>query len=255
MILDWPARPGRPVAIRLHADTGGYALWIEDAGWFGIDLEASEIRLPSRGNQLRTEERLWGMPSLLMFMHRGDMPLHAGAVEIGGKAVLYTAPSKFGKTTLSAALWTAGHRLLSEDLSRVRLTSQTAVLPGPAMLRVRHDMAERLSISDAIRVGEDSDRVHFALEVDRRGDSHPVPIAGLVILREGDEPLLSRVDPATALKDLWVVTFHLPDRDAIAFSQLGQLVDTVPVWNLVRPLRLDALPSTITMIERVANEA
>ena len=55
---------------------------------------------------------------------------------------------------MAAAFHRAGHRVLSEDTTCVRLGPEQAVVPGPAMLRVRHDVAAELELPSVRRVGE-----------------------------------------------------------------------------------------------------
>ena len=81
---------------------------------------------------------------------------------------------------MAAAFHRAGHRVLSEDTTCVRLGPEPAVVPGPAMLRVRHDVAAELELPSVRRVGESDDRVHYAL-VDP-GDCEPVPVRAVVFL-------------------------------------------------------------------------
>jgi hypothetical protein len=191
---------------------------------------------------------MWSLPVALCFAHRGDVPLHAAAVEVEGEAVLLAAPRTWGKTTLAAGFVAAGYRLLSEDLSCVRASEAPLVIPGPAMLRIRHDVADRISVDGAEPVGRDDDRVHFALQPSTRGSSSPVPLRALVLLRPSDEPpCLTRVPQAEALPDLWSLGFRLPGEASFraAFGGLAELVDHVPVWNFFRPLRLDALDAAV----------
>ncbi len=54
-----------------------------------------------------------GVPAAL-FQRRG-LVMHAAAVAIGGRSVLFTGPSKAGKSTLSATLGLRGHQVLADD--------------------------------------------------------------------------------------------------------------------------------------------
>src|SRR5207244_12530639 len=83
-------------------------------------------------------ERLrWGIPAALRCMHRGDLPLHAAAVEVESRALVLAAPGWHGKTTLALAFQRHGYRVLTEDLACCSLASTPKLLPGPALLRVR----------------------------------------------------------------------------------------------------------------------
>ncbi|HET9213777.1 MAG TPA: hypothetical protein VFN93_03410 [Gaiellaceae bacterium] len=256
LLTEWTPIPGRRVWARLYADGQGYRLWVEGFGSFGVDPRAPRVKLP-RGteNGVRREERLWGVPAMLCFLERGDLPLHAASVDVGGEAVLLAAPGYFGKTTLAAGFEAAGYRVLSEDVSCIRFSPEPSVVPGPAMLRVRRDVAHRLVLPGAREVASSDNRVHFSLDPDRRGDSRPVPLRAVVLLRGADDGIaLDRVPAAEALRDLWPLSFRLPtveDR-ARCFDGIARLAAGVRLWNLLRPLRL---PDLGRVVERIAADA
>ena len=244
----WIPRPDHPFEAELYEDGPLLKLWIKGTGWYEIDPELPAIRIPRDTDPIRREERTWGFPAAMCFIRRGDIPLHAAAVDVGGKALLLAAPGRFGKTTLAGSFLRSGHRLLSEDITCCRLGPVPEVVPGPAMLRVRHDVYERVDFPGTRQVGIDEDRVHLELDESARGDGSPVPIAGVVILRKGDRTTtLEAVAPAAAIQDLWALSFKLPnDRDhARSFRALVDFADRVPIWDLRRPLRYEELDGLI----------
>ncbi len=247
LLVEWRPTPELPLEARLYSDGRAFRLWI-GGGWFSVEPEEGRVEVPAGGG-LRTEERLWGIPALLCFRARGDLPLHAAAVEADGGAVLLAAPRTFGKTTMAAAFHRAGHRVLSEDTSCVSLAAGPAVVPGPAMLRVRHDVAERLELSRARRVAEDADRVHYAL--DEPGDCTPVPLRAVVFLDESDAgPELQRVEQPEAIRDLWALSFRLPIEDDVArsFAGVADLAASVPAFRLRRPFALEAVGDHVALV-------
>jgi hypothetical protein len=249
--------PANPLLARLYRDEARFHLWVDGGGWFGIDADRPAILVPAGADPLRREERLWSIPSLLCFVRRGDLPLHGAAVEIDGGALLLCGPSRAGKTTLAAAFVSAGHRLLTEDLACCRLSPAPAILPGPAMLRIRSDAYERLSLPGTTVVGHDDDRAHLALEGELRGDGRPVPLRGIALLRTGDETHGERLAPHDALRDLWALSLKLPDDEdrARCFHGLVQLTDGVPIWNFHRPLTYGGLPDAVRALARLAAAA
>jgi hypothetical protein len=252
-VLQWRPRPGRRWSADLYRRESGFALCVHEAGWFEVDPEQAAIRVPDGPETaVRREERLWGIPALLCFLQRGELPLHAAALEIDGRAVLLAGPGRAGKTTLAAALVSAGHRLLSEDLCCLRRSGDAwGVVPGPAMLRPRHDVAAGLRLPDAELVAEDADRVHLALARRERGSCEPVPLAAILLLRDSDGDIeLARVPASRALPDLWALSFRLPEEEdrARCFGGVTDLADRVPVLDLARPLRMDTLPSTVERV-------
>jgi hypothetical protein len=252
LVLEWRPIPGRQLHARLYHDVV-FRLWVAGVGSFTIDPRVPSITVPEADDTVRREERLWGIPAVVAFLQRGDTPLHAAAVEVNGDAVLLAAPSRFGKTTLAAGFHCAGFRLLAEDLSCIRTGPDAAVIPGPAMLRLRPDVAEALRLPAVEQVGEDEDRIHFALGAEGRGTCAPVPIRGIVLLRESmNGHSLERVPAAEAIPELWALSFKLPteaDRSR-CFNDLAGVADAVPVWNLSRPLSLKHLPATVRYIAR-----
>lgn len=254
LLVDWEARPNRPAHVKLHRAGSGFGLWVSDAGWYEIAPGANHITIPPSGNELRREERLWGMPSLLTFLNRGDLPLHAGAVDMDGAAVLFGGPTRHGKTTLAASLFDHGYRLLSEDLSCV--TRSGDVIPGPTMIRLRHDMAEAMDVRSTTPVGKDEERTHLAMTGPEAEDSSIVPLSAILLLEVADDIGLTRVDPMEALPSLWQITFHLPidDHSRWIFDRITELATTVPIFRFRRPLRLDAIPATIEAMQGIGSD-
>ncbi len=250
-IMEWSPDRGDTFRGRLLGEGSRYRLWIDGEGWYRIDVARRSIAVPESLDELRREERLWGVPLVLQILERGDLPLHAAAVEIAGQALLLAAPRRFGKSTLAAALSTAGHRLLSEDISCIRVGDRSAVIPGPAMLRVRRDIVDHLTIRGAHQVGSNDDRIHFAIDPDRRGDTSPVPLGAIVLLHamEGS-PRLERVDARRAVQELWTVSSGLPTPagKAMCFAGVVATARSVPTWHLWRPLTVESLPSVVRLL-------
>jgi hypothetical protein len=257
LLREW-VPPLLPHNVRLHAAGNGYRLWIEGAGWFGIEPDVPRITAPVDGDPVRREERVWGLPSLLCFRARGDVPLHAACVEIEGRALLLAAPGRFGKTTLAAAFAAAGFRVLAEDLSCLRPGTRPSVVPGPAMLRLRRDVVDLLRIPGARELGRDEERAHLSLE-GNRGNCDPVPIAGVVLLLKGDtDPILEPVAGADVVRDLWAVSFRIPtDEDrSRSFRDVAAFAHGTKAWQLTRRLRPDALqPSVDYLVEAVTRSS
>jgi hypothetical protein len=234
----------------------GYEFWTSDAGRYHADPEIGRIEIPATGDEIVREQRLWGIPAMLCYMHRGDFPLHAAAVEIGSGAVLFAAPSRYGKTTLALAFHRHGYRVLSEDLVCCRPGTPCAVLAGPALVRIRTDVYDGCPPSGTHVVTERPDRIYLGLDDDRKGGSAPVPIKALVFLREGDDVRIEPAKASVALADIWHLNFRLATNEfrARSFQQLAQLAGAVGSWNVHRPLRLESLDATVALIAERFNK-
>ena len=248
---DWPLQgTAYPARATLYEVPGGYEYWTSDAGRYFVDLERGRIEIPAEGDELLREQRLNGMPMLLSFAQRGDFSLHAAAVQVGAGAVILAAPSRFGKTTLAFAFHRQGHRLLSEDLVCYRPRTME-VFPGPALLRLRPDVYAGSPPDGMHVVAERPDRIFLGLDAGKRGSSAPVPISGIVFLREADTLRMEPAAVVDAVKDLWHLGFRMPTTEGRAgsFRQLTALAGAVPIWNVFRPLRLSSVDETVALIE------
>lgn len=250
-ILDWQTELG--VVARLYGGGRIFTFWADAVGWFRIAPFDGTIEVPDRDTDaLRREVQLWGVPTMLAFTRRGDLSLHAAAIDIDGAAVLVAAPGRFGKTTLSVAFHEAGHRLLSEDISRLQLDPEPLVMPGPAIVRMREDTFSGIPPAGMSVASRARGRVELAIDDVRRGDATPVPVHAIVLLREStDEGVrLQRVETMDAIPDLWTLAFRLPesvDRSR-AFQQVAAFADRVPVWNLFRPVTMGGLPDVVATV-------
>ena len=83
--------------------------------------------------------------------------------------------------------------MLSEDLTCCRMATRPEALPGPAVLRIRRDIADGLDVSGMEVVAEDTEKIHFGLERSLRGDGSPVQIK-VIALWLDDIPVDLHVD-------------------------------------------------------------
>ena len=253
LLGEWPLQGATsPAYARLYRVPDGFEYLTSDAGLFRVDIDQRRIHVPAADDKLLREQRLHGMPMVLAFIARGDISLHAAAVELGQGAVILAAPSRHGKSTLAMAFQRAGHRVLSEDLVCYRPTTGE-VIPGPALLRIRPDMHSEELPNGLFVAGRREDRVFVGFDPVTAGSSAPIQITGIVFLREATRLTVEPADPVTALRDLWHLNFRTGTEAsrATSFRSLSLLAGSVQVWNANRPLTLSALPNTVEMIRDV----
>jgi hypothetical protein len=251
-IAEWVPNDRNPIEAKLYQPgPNAFALSIKGGGWYHIDLEGMRISTPERPRNLAGSIRLLGLPLLLCCLARGDSTLHAAAVQVDDQAILLAAPGQHGKTSLSASFVAQGHRLLSEDLSCLRASPLGVdLIPGPTGLRIRGDTTELLPLPGFEELGKYDDRVVLR-PTNGAGDCAPVRVGAIVFLSDfGEKSELTAVSPGDAVRDLWFLSFHLPnDADrARKFQALVDVAASVPVWRFVRPRDRTKLKENVDLI-------
>jgi HprK-related kinase A len=112
-----------------------------------VDGRAPHEDLP-RAQALAVLE--WGINLVIALRSHSLLMLHSGAVERGGRAMLFPAWPGSGKTTLCAALVHRGWRLFSDEFGLVRPSTMEAVpIPRPMPLKNESIDVIRSFVSDA----------------------------------------------------------------------------------------------------------
>ncbi len=256
LLQTWSPIPGRRALIEVYGHAEGHTVRIGEAAphWFRLASDDTTIRVSSTPDVLYREMLLWTTPITVAAVPAGALALHASAVDLDGGSVLLAAPSGSGKTTTATAFLQRGLRVLSEDLTCCRVESGIGILPGPGLVKLRHDVKTLLSSEALSPVLETPEKAHYAIAPELRGTGDPVPLRAMVFLAVHDGAVeLREVSPAQALRDLWAMSFYLPDDQSRGrcFEGLGRLVAGVPTYRLARRLDPESLEATLdTLVER-----
>jgi hypothetical protein len=258
LLFEWTIRDRTAdVTARLYRVDGVFHFWTTDAGWYRIDPAVNRIEMSPHEDEIRREQRLWGVPTALCAKNRGDFVLHAAAVEVDGSAILLAAPGRFGKTTLALAFHRHGHRVLTEDTACGGSSPHPVLFPGPTSVRLRPDMFDGHAPAGTTIIARKSDRIHLSINADRIGDGQPVRIGAVVFLRESEEDIrMERLKGSEALPDLWTLglRFQTPLERRRSFTHFAELAAKVPVWNLYRPLKVGTLDDVVSRVVEGARQ-
>ena len=122
-----------------HLTEGGLLLVIDHAGRYFVK-DGSVIIVEPQPGVPDANVRLFLLGSAMgaLLHQRGLLPLHANAVEVGGRAFTFMGESGAGKSTLAAWFHDRGFRVLTDDVCVVDFDHgrQPQIRPGISRLRL-----------------------------------------------------------------------------------------------------------------------
>jgi hypothetical protein len=191
---------------------------------------------PSRFAPHFTENMIAYMESGRQFHGRliafNGLYLHASAVEVDGKAYLFSAPCGTGKST-HAGLW---QQMLGERVCRFNDDK-------PTLRR----LDDRWYAYGTPWCGKDG------INVNKK-----VPLAGICFLKQGGENRIRRLEPWEAVSGLLSRTirkFKNPEKLDLMLSHLDKLVQEIPIYELVNRPEIAAAQLSYETMRTGAQEA
>jgi hypothetical protein len=137
---------------RLIADHGHAHLEVPGTGRFAVrDGAAVTVEPAAGGDPDSVANLLYGSVAALVLAQRGEFALHACTVEVGGTGLAtglaISGPSGAGKSTTALTLEARGHRLVTDDVSPLRLQPpRPEVMPFGRRRHVWPDTAAALGL-------------------------------------------------------------------------------------------------------------
>jgi len=233
LVADWPGRG------RLSVKSDGTDVVFEPHP----EADAREV------DKLRR-----GAVRLLLAHLAGGIPLHASAVAIQGRAIVFVGGSSLGKSTLAAALCEhAGASLLGDDAVVIERRSD-------GFHAVALDERHWLDGDSARALGRPSELSEKTPLEPRRRDVDSAPVAAIVHLEFSEassKPRLVGVAGLEAIAGLLAqLTRFVVDDPLVAkrdLAALADLVDRTRVVRLERPRRLALLRETALDVVALAS--
>jgi hypothetical protein len=195
---------------------------------------------------------------------RGVIPLHANAIEIGGKAVAFAGSSGAGKSTLAAWFLDQGSRMISDDICAINVQAAEGplVLGGLPRLRLCSD-----ALIESGRGVEEFDQAFdgvnkYEVPAPQNSGIGPIALGAIYLLARQDsrqsQPEISRLSGVEALdvvvantyrgsfiKDLGVTSRHL--------AACLQIVSAVPIYKASRKWGFENFRDQAEELERHAH--
>ena len=190
----------------------------------------------------------------ILLHQRGEIVLHASAVQVNGKAVLFCGSSGAGKSTLAAALAQRGFPLVADDLCAITLAAGAPpmVQPDGRHLKLWAQAIERLDLAERRGAPVRNKLQKFFVEP-AATFAEPLPLGAVYALREARPPHNAGIERPNAVDAALILR-----RNAyrpLMVNRMGQKADyfyaataianAAGIFHLTRPLNFAALPEVV----------
>lgn len=242
-----------------QATAGHYLLDLPGMARYLVREGRDVIIAPAPGAR-EDDVRVFVLSSVMAALvhQKGLLAMHASAVEVDGRCVLFAGESGAGKSTLTAAFHNRGYRIVTDDLSVVSFDRNGVpmVPPGYRHVKLRPDSLELVGASLGARREMQFGVQKFSVAVPGAAPLAPLRLARMFMLS-------TRTAEAIALRDftgrskvaaLLKATYRrrmliaLGQR-ATHFAQCTALGRCIPVGAVDRPPHLDGLQRLVDVLE------
>jgi hypothetical protein len=254
-----PNGDGFERAMQIGDDEIGF--YFEQVGSFLVRNGCEIVVDPYEG----AEEELVRLPLIGIVMaallqQRGKLVLHASAVSVNDKAVVFLGWKGAGKSTTSAMMYGRGHTMISDDIVALENVEIGAPLVAPGFPHFKLMPETAASV-----LGDDSEtlsRICTGLEKRFRSSSNnflkkEILLQAIYLLEEGDQLEAQVLRPQEAITTLIANTYLarygkqlIQKNHAVTnLRQCSNIVNHIPVYRLVRPKSFDLLDNLAELIE------
>jgi hypothetical protein len=194
----------------------------------------------------------------VLLQQRGHVVLHASAVRVGDRAVLFCGPSGAGKSTIAAALGERGYAMLTDDLCVVvpKEGGAPLVQPDGRQHKLWAQAIDELGV-DERRGDKVRSKLNKFFVAPRAAAGEPLPLGAIYVLRETRPPARDGIETANIVDASILVRAnafrpHLVRRlnqNTAYLSSAAGIAANAGVFVLNRPLDFAAMPAVIGSLE------
>ncbi|MEL6927310.1 MAG: hypothetical protein AAFO95_01590 [Cyanobacteria bacterium J06600_6] len=238
----------------MHVSRDKGLVYVQDTGLYIITDGNKIVFIPASGV---TQEMVGfyavGTVMSILLYQRKFLVLHGSVLNVEGEAVIFLGNSGDGKSTIAAALHSAGYKLINDDVAPVTLGEQPASLqPGFPQIKMSLETSQALGydFESLPMIHPRSDKRGYR---PKENFSHlPLNIRRIYVLGYGTE--FSSTPIKSSLATMEVSRHSRPTTlyhkgDALHFFQCANLVKEQTIYRLERPKNLELLPKITEFIQ------
>lgn len=200
----------------------------------------------------------------VLLLQRGLLPLHANAIEIGGKAVAFMGASGSGKSTLAAWFSRQGYDLIADDVCVVGFSSIGGpyVAPGLPRLRLWAEALGLLGFESAIYersyVGGDDEYDKFDVPISRSDvTGRDLHLGAIFLLDRGADFSVTKMGGVEAADAVFANTYRgsylsMINGQENHWRSATRLVRETPIYRATRQWGLEQFDEQCRLLLREA---
>lgn len=194
----------------------------------------------------------------ILLHQRGQIVLHASAVRVDGKAILFCGPSGAGKSTMAAALALCGLPLVTDDVCAITVINGIPMAqPDGRQLKLWTQAIEQLELSSS-RGPRVRNRLEKFYVEPGAAFSEALPLGAIYALREARPPHATGIERPNVV-DAALILQRYAYRPLIVermgqkpdyFRATATIANAAGIFHLTRALDFKAMPDVIGLLER-----
>jgi hypothetical protein len=249
----------KTVGVRFQVKPGHFLLKVDNIAKYLVS-EGRRITIETFPGVEEEDIRLFLLGSAFgaLIHQQGLLPLHASAIEVQGRCVVFCGVSGSGKSTLAKTFFSRGYHLHTDDVCVVSTGENETPMayPGYPQLKLWEDALEKIGVDAAsyTRVRQVVDK--FAIPVTERFNHKPLPIKRIYILSPWNKGEIE-VTEITGMKKFNLLknqTYRFRfvaglEREVSHFKSAGVLGNQVPIYGVRRPQSLFLLDELADILE------
>lgn len=191
---------------------------------------------------------------------RGQIVLHASAVVVDGKAILFCGRSGVGKSTLAAALSVRAYPVLSDDFCAIHFNAdgEPHIATDSRQLKLAAEAIDALGLERRRGASVLRGTGKYYVEPRISADAADLSIGGVYVLARTHSQLPVKIEAPTTAEALRVLQRNAyrhgivkrTGQTRLYFEAAAAIARAAGVFRLTPPRDLARLPETVALLER-----
>ena len=160
---------------------------------------------PETNSETLIAQQLINFPFALCMSQNSLLVLHAAAIYIKGKVLLFCGKSHAGKSTTSALFCKNGGKLIAEDISVIEITKVPKIFPSAPYIKLSDEAGNQFNLTKKIKTIKENDSRNFYNSLNFFGESLSVDYC--FFLEWHEETKIMNINEGDTLKNLLTYSF------------------------------------------------